>query len=91
MTFGEVEKSLRSGDGDIRLIVNWLYEADTALLLSLLHDEETRPSVLYVLSELPARRIPISVQSALKEMLPKLEKGKRERLWAEDILADLGN
>ena len=91
MNFEEAEQSLRSGDGDIRLVIDWLHEADAAQLLPLLNDEETRPSVLYVLSELPARRIPVSVESALQAMLPKLEDGKPERLWAEDILTDLGN
>ena len=32
-----------------------------------------------------------AVEAALKKILPKLEKGKPERLWAEDILLDLGH
>lgn len=89
--FEEAEQILRSGDGEIRPIIDWLHEADTALLLPLLLDAETCSSVLYVLSDLPARRISASVETALKEMLPKLEEGKREWLWADGILRDLGN
>lgn len=91
MIFEEAEQILRLGDGEIRPIIDWLHEADAALLLPLLLDAETCRCVLYILSELPARRISASVKTALKEMLPKLEEGKRERLWADDILRDPGN
>ena len=84
MTLEEAEQTLRSGDGEIRPIIDWLHEADATLLLPLLLDAETCTSVLYILSELPARRIPAPLRSAVKEMLSGLD--GRERLWAEDAL-----
>ncbi len=86
MTLEEAEQNLRSGDGEIRPIIHWLHGADATLLLPLLLDAETRTSVLYILSELPARRIPAPLQLAIREMLPRL--AGRERLWAQDVLRE---
>ncbi|WP_310533222.1 hypothetical protein [Novosphingobium sp.] len=86
MTLEEANQTLRSGDGEIRPIIDWLHNADATVLLPLLFDAETRTSVLYIVSELPARRIPAPLRSAVSEMLPQLDGS--ERLWAENVLRD---
>ncbi|HQS96110.1 MAG: hypothetical protein B7Y31_06930 [Novosphingobium sp. 16-62-11] len=86
MTLEEANQTLRSGDGDIRPIIDWLHDEDATVLLPLLLDAETRTSVLYILSELPARRIPAPLRAAIREMMPGLD--GPERLWAEEVLSD---
>ncbi|WP_421839589.1 hypothetical protein [Novosphingobium sp.] len=86
MTLKEIDQSLRSGEGGIRNIIDWLHVADATVLLPLLLDAETCASVLYIFSELPTHRIPAPVRSAISEMLPQLD--GNERLWAEDVLRE---
>lgn len=88
MTLHEAERILRTGLGPIRPIIDWLaVKQDAASLLHLLHDEETRPSVLYVFSELPTNRISSSVREAVGKLLPLTGEGTQERGWAENVLS----
>jgi hypothetical protein len=87
MTVVEAEQALRSGEGEIRPIVDWLaLEEDPSTLLPLLTDEETRSSMLYVYSELPSRRLTTTVRDAISELLGELQEGSREQAWALEAL-----
>lgn len=89
MTLREVEQTLRSGDGLIRPIIDWLHDEDPAVIIPSLQDPDTCASVLYILKELPARRISAPMQSAMRALLPSLPIGGQERVWAEEVLREV--
>ena len=89
MTLDEAEHGLRTGEGEIRPVIDWLATTgDAASLLHLLQEEQTRASVLCIYSELPRARIPSSVFEAVEDLLPTLADGGREQAWGREILAE---
>ena len=89
MNFDEANATLRSGNGELRPVIDWLAsEQDAAVLLPLLLEPDLRPSVLYVFSELPSQSISAAVTSAVKQLMSYLPNGSAERAWALDILLE---
>jgi hypothetical protein len=88
MTFQEAAHILRSGEGRIMPVVEWFAEEEDPIsLLPMLFEEGTRKSVLYVLSELPPKRVSEPIREVVQSILPRTAKGSQERGWAMEVLS----
>lgn len=90
MNFQAAEHIIRSGDGRLRPVIDWFaVDGNPTLLMPLLLDDETRCSALYVLAELPRRRISKEILAAVCRIIPNTVEGSEERHWAEEVLPEI--